>query len=346
MPEPNQFNSLGEKAKSLNIALKYTKGNMDKALQMVNGQLQDVIVTKGRFSVGNHTFGIFIFFYNYEHRYIMNVNSLISKSKSIHDKISINDNWKYFYHKFKDFVNLEVPPKYNTVSSYDFTNHLLNSLSGYDAYDYIIDKNLELATDAITEIISKLFNREEVFCQLEFEETNSLMIELSGIPVEDPPSSEQPVSIAQSEEENLMKKIESEAAHIINGRVIVSPVKGKYINDITVGDRIKVLLNQNDEIAVKVATAQKAITPEGDLLPVKARIKAKIPQPTGGFVLYGVVAKNILTKIIEEENVKIEMDNPIQPLETTNSPALPLYIAAGLAILLIALILLIFLIKI
>lgn len=348
MPENNQFNSLGETTKNINIALKYTNGDIEKARKMVTGQWNDVVVTKGRFSVGNHTFGIFLFFYNKENRYIMNINSLLSKSKSLHDKISINDNWKFFYSKFKDFVNLESPPENDSVSSYEFTRHLIDSLKGYEIYDYIAESNLELSTDALIEIIAKLFNREEVNCQIEFEQTSSLVLELSQIPVEEPPSSkEQADGTGISAEEKLMAKIESEAMHVIDGRVIVAPVKGKYIKDIQQGDKIKVLFtNEEDSIAAKVASAQKAITDEGEMLPVKARIKAKIPLKEGGFMLYGVVAKNILARIVEEENVKIEMDVPQQTPtnEKTNSPLL-LYVAFGSGILLIILVLIILLMK-
>ncbi|MCX7678773.1 MAG: hypothetical protein N2316_06105, partial [Spirochaetes bacterium] len=222
----------------------------------------------------------------------------------------------------------------------------INSITGYDIYDYISEKNLDLATDAITEIISKLFNRQEVNCQLEFEQTSSLMLELSEIPIEEPPNDDHFQETIQSEEEKLMKKIESEASHIINGRIIVSPIKGKYIRDIAVGDKIKVLLHENDDIAKKVAISQKAITPEGELLPVKARIKAKIPLPQGGFVLYGVVAKNILARIVEEENVKIEIDITQQQSETNNtSTHLPLYIVVGLGFFFIILLIIILLIK-
>ena len=348
MPEPNQFDSLGEKTKNINIALKYTNGDMEKARKMVNGQLNDVVIAKGRFSVANHTYGIFLFFYNKENRYIMNINSLLTKTKALHEKVSINDNWKFFYGKFKDFINLESPPENNSVSSYDFTRHLIDSLKGYEIFDYIAESNVELSTDALTEIISKLFNRDEVHCRLDFEQTSSLALELSGIPVEEPPSSlDQTETPGQTGEEKLMAKIESEAAHVIDGRVIVAPVKGKYIKDIEPGDKIKVLFtNEDDSIAVKVATAQKAITPDGEMLPVKARIKAKIPLKEGGFMLYGVVAKNILARIVEEENVKIEMDMPQQvpASDATNNPLL-LYIAFGSGIALIILILLILLMK-
>jgi len=311
MAETNQFDSLGEKTRLINTALKYTRGDVEKAKQMVNGQLNDVIITKGRFSVGGHTYGVFLIFFNIENNYIMNLNSLISDTRSIHDKVSINDGWKFFYSKFKDFVSNEVKSGPKGGGSYEFTRHLIESLGGYDVFGYIVENNIEIVTDILREIIEKYYNRDETQCQLDFEKTSSLQLELSGIPVEEPSiTKEKPGDETDpSEEERLIARIEKEADHVVDGRVIVSPVKGKYINDILTGDKMKVLLtNENDNIAVKVATAQKAITPDGEMLPVKARVKAKIPLREGGFMIYGVVAKNILVRIVEEENVKIEME--------------------------------------
>ncbi len=350
MAETNQYDSLGEKTRQINIAMKYTGGDVEKAKQMVNGQLDDVIIIKGRFSAGGHTYGVFLVFFNIEHNYIMNINSLLTDTKSIHDKVSINDGWKFFYSKFKDYVGSELKPGSGSGGSYEFTRHLADSLGGYDIFEYIVDNNIEIVTDILVEIIEKYYQRDETQCQLNFEKTSSLQLELLGIPAETVPiSREKPVdedTSSESEEEKLIAKIEKEAEHIVDGRVIVSPVKGKYINDILPGDRMKVLLtNENDDIAVKVATAQKALTSDGEMLPVKARVKAKIPLREGGFAIYGVVAKNILAKIVEEENVKIEMET-VQTAEVKagkDSQSL-LYLALLIGALLIGLLVIIMLV--
>ena len=348
MPELNQFDSLNEKTRHINIALKYTRGNMDKAKQMVNGQLNDVVITKGKFSVGGHTYGVFLIFLNLENNYIMNLNSLLSPSKSLIDKISVNDSWKFFYTKFKDVVNSEADSSQKAGSSYEFTRHLIESLSGYNVFDYISDNNIESVTDILRELIEKYYNRDEAQCQVDFENTSSLNLELAGIPVEEPTETTEkaPDGPGLSDEDKLIAKIEKEADHVIDGRVIVSPVKGKYINDIQQGDKIKILLkNEDDQISMKVAEAQKAITPDGEMMPVKARVKAKIPLMEGGYMIYGVVAKNILARVIEEENVKIEMDSSLQPeaKKETDSQTL-LYIAILIGALFIALLVIIMLI--
>jgi hypothetical protein len=348
MPELNQFDSLNEKTRHINIALKYTKGNMDKAKQMVNGQLNDVVITKGKFSVGGHTYGVFLIFFNLENNYIMNLNSLLSPNKSLIDRISVNDSWKFFYTKFKDVVNSEADSSQKAGSSYEFTRHMIESLSGYNVFDYIVDNNIESVTDILRELIEKYYNRDEAQCQVDFENTSSLNLELAGIPVEEPTAATDKgqEETGLTDEDKLIARIEKEADHVIDGRVIVSPVRGKYINDIQQGDKIKILLkNEEDQISAKVAAAQKAITPDGEMMPVKARVKAKIPLSGGGYMIYGVVAKNILARVVEEENVKIEMDTTqqIEERKETDGQTL-LYIAILIGALLIALLVIIMLI--
>jgi hypothetical protein len=348
MAETNQFNSLNEKTRHINIALKYTGGDMDRAKQMVNGQLNDVAITKGRFSVGGHTYGVFLVFFNLTNNYIMNLNSLLTQDKSLNDKISINDGWKFFHSKFKEVVSDETETNKTSGSTYDFTRHLINSLNGYGVFNYVAENNIEAVTDILREIIEKYYNRDETQCQIDFERTSSLNLELMGIPVEDPPSAQESGQSDQglSDVEKQIAEIEKEADHIITGRVIVSPVKGKYINDIQQGDKIRILLtSKEDEISVKVANAQKAITPDGEMLPVKARVKIKIPLAEGGFMIYGVVAKNILARVVEEENVKIEMESAPQAetvKETDNQTML--YIAVLIGALFIALLVIVMLI--
>ncbi len=115
-----------------------------------------------------------------------------------------------------------------------------------------------------------------------------------------------------------MREIEAQVEYVIPGSVIVSPVKGKYINDIKAGEKITVMLSGKDPVSDKIARMFNAITSDGQYLPVKARIKEKVPLSTGGFAIYALVAKNVLVKIIEEENVKIETDKQEQKKEESN----------------------------
>ena len=64
-----------------------------------------------------------------------------------------------------------------------------------------------------------------------------------------------------------------------------------------------------------------AFDQEGGRLPVPGRLKAKIPLEKGGTMLYAVVAKGVLAKIFEEENVKILLDQSMRKLSRASPQA-------------------------
>lgn len=335
----NEYNSLNDTTRLINSALRFTKGNVEKAKQMISGQFNDAVAVKGKFSIGEEIFGIFLIFCNNQTSSIMNANTLLSTSKSLNEKMRVNDNWKSFYVNFKNYVNTDKGEK-SLLDSYDFTNHLIESLAGYEAYSDINSHNIAVVTEILTEIIYKYNNLGHISCQIDFEDTNSLQIDLEGIPLEtgsEPNTAgNENEESAESTTEKTLDSIESQADYVIDGKVIVSPVKGKYINDIKIGEKIKVIpVNTSDEISIRVAKTLKAYSEEGAFLPITARIKAMVPMDGGGFMIYGVVLKNILIRILEEENVKIEVQAPrseTKPVSTESSLVVYISLLIGLII--------------
>ena len=306
----SQFDSLGEKAQSINIALKYTRGNLDKAKQMVSGEYDDVRIIKGRFSIDSQfKHGAFMLFLNIASNYVMNVNIFVATVKSLFEKTRIFDPWKAFHSNFLESLKQE---KEYAVDSYALNKHLSDSIVGYDIFQSVKDGNLDTVSIDIKDILGKFFKADQLVCQIDIEKTSSLAIDVAGIPIDVPPDLSagkggESEKMSDTDLDKKMNDIERQAEHIIGGRVIVSPIRGKYINDVRVGDQIKILLSHKDDISLSIAKMLNALDSDEEFLPVKVRVKAKIPLDGGGFIIYGVVAKNILVKIVEEENVKIEM---------------------------------------
>ncbi|HNR88165.1 MAG TPA: hypothetical protein PKM65_07480 [Spirochaetota bacterium] len=340
---PSQFDSLDKKTRLIKSALQFTNGDMDKAKQMASGQYNDVRVIKGKLSIeSSMVYGIFIIFVNAANRYIMNLNALLVASSGVFEKSKIFDGWKTFYGDYKKYVDREGD---NALGSYDFTTHLIGAIEGYNLYDHLEVENLDEITEDLKDIFKKYFKVDRVQCQIAIDPTNSLVIDAEGIPIEMPGSREGGADAreAAASVDQRMNEIESQAEHVIEGKIIVSPIKGKYINDIKAGESLKVVLTRDDEISMSVAKMTNAITEDDEFLPMKARLKAKIPLPEGGFVLYGVVAKNVLVKIIEEEDVKIEMDQQAaeKSSEKSDESRLFLYVALLCGAIIIMIILLI-----
>jgi hypothetical protein len=76
-----QYEAMGEKAKKIETALKFTDGDMEKAKLMASGKLQDVVVIKGKFvDPQKNISGILLAFVNIADEYISAIRSVQSST--------------------------------------------------------------------------------------------------------------------------------------------------------------------------------------------------------------------------------------------------------------------------
>jgi hypothetical protein len=321
----------------VDISLKYTGGDLEKAKSMASGQYDDTTVIKARFLVQEkkHS-GFFIVFINHDNDFISSLSSYISDNPGMFEKVRIFDDWKTLY---KDIKALSSSEK--ALDTQDFASFLIASFIGFDIFSDVKSKDLGVLSKAVNEIIGRSYNAKNVQSQIELDVTSSLTMELAGIRIQIPGSAGSQVSEitaeALSREDELIKKIESEAEFIIEGKTIVSPVRGKYLSDISSGEKIKVLLTGGDLITERILKLLNAYDISGKPGSVTGRVKAKIPMEKGGYIVYTVVAKGVLAKLIEEENVKIQTDVVTHEIEkeegTDNRLLIVMGILVGLIIL-------------
>lgn len=309
-----QYESLNEKTKMVDIAMKYTRGDIVKAKEMSGGQYLDIIVVKGKFLVEKKGLsGMFMAYFNYIHEYIASCSSIISSKTTLFEKMRVFDDWKSLN---KDLMAFRQGA--DIIDSQNFTYYLTDSFVGYDVFPDVQEKNLDDLTRTITEIIAKSFNVDSVKCQIELESTSSLALDLAGIKIDIPGSAGKEISDIVQEDDRIVK-VESEAKYVIEGKAIVAPVKGKNVIDLIPGDKIRVVLSGRDLVSDKILKMLNAYDGEGGRLPVPGRLKAKIPLEKGGTMLYAVVAKGVLAKIFEEENVKILLDQSMEEVQSAPS---------------------------
>ena len=300
----NPKDAFSEKTKHLNIALKYTDSDMERAKLMIAGQYNDVKVIKGKFSIEQESiFGLMIIFINIPNRYIMHFNSFIQPNESIVAKASIFDSWKAFNSDLTNFIKVE---ENNAIPTIDFSKQIPVSLENSNFYSELETDNLENLTKIFKDSVNKFYRTNSADCKINIDNTNSLTMELSNIRIETPKKSTGPESNAEYAEK--IAAIESKAAYVLNGRIIISPIKGKHISEIKIGEKIKILLTSNDSRNKQVAKSLKALSEDNEILPISMRITEKFPMEKKGYYIYGLIAKNVLVKIIEEEDVKIETD--------------------------------------
>lgn len=298
--------AFGEKTKLINMALKYTDGDMERAKFMISGQYNDVKIIKGKFDVKeSNVYGLFLIFFNLPNRYIMHINTFIQSKENVIAKASIFDSWKAYHADITNFEKTED----DFIPSGEFIKHVAYSLSSQNVYSEIETDNLEQLTRILTDIINKFYQTAYTVCKLSIENTNSLTMELANISIEEPQKA------ADKEPEKLdgeltgkIAAIESKAEYVLNGRIIISPIKGKHISEIKVGEKIKILLTGSDSINKQIAKSLKALSEDNEILPITMRITEKFPMDKKGYYIYGLIAKNVLVRIVEEEDIKIETD--------------------------------------
>ena len=296
----------------INIALKYTNGDMDKAKMMAMGSMFDVIVIKGKFAIEEqNTTGVFLAFFNFIDEYISAIESIIELDDAFSSKTKISDHWGGIY---KNIVSYEGKEKLNSDR---LNGDLYNSFLQLDLFPQIRNEDTNNVSSILIDILKECFESLNVDCQIEFEKTNSLELKLAGIEVMVPLSIENrkrssETEIAYDPDSPFGKKIasiESQAQFIINGSLIISPVRGKLLSELKPNEKIYVLLSDKDQISQKVLDTYKSRDVEGNPRPFLGKIVSVIPNEVDkGYIIYIVVAKGIYVKIIEEENLKIQTE--------------------------------------
>ncbi|HON15081.1 MAG TPA: hypothetical protein PLA51_01255 [Spirochaetota bacterium] len=313
MPEARE--SISEKAKRIETALKYTNGDMEKAKFMAGGKLQDIVALKGKFVVPDQNrSGAFIAFINVVQEYISAVVSITSNNTTTYTRLRIFDNWKSFYNNINAYSKSE-----DSTNSQELNEQLMTKMIQRDVFPDAQKMNLEYLSTVFQDIIKEIFQSEKAKSQLDIEKTNSMEVDLAGISImvpefetekeESPTEATEEKSVPDTAFGKRLSEIESKASFVVEGCCVLSPVRGKPISEVTVGERIMVSLTAGDPVSEKVIDAYKARDHEGKPLPIIGRVIEIVPnEQSKGVILYALVAKGIYAKIVEEEPVRIQTE--------------------------------------
>lgn len=310
-----------------NLALELCGGDENNARKMISGEYTDLKALKCRLSENSTgTFGGMIFFIKSSENTVLSASVFTFSDKLIFDKISPADPWKTFYSNI-----IRLSQNTQVSENPDLRNHMISSFEGFDVYPDIQASDIPSVSDKIEQITDKFLNSSGTSAEIEIEPLSSLSLYESKIPM-----LQKQQSSSRNPESDNRPDIEKEADFVMESKVIVSPVKGKYINDIRPGEMIKLLPLKDSALARKIAQAQKALGGDGEILPLRGRVKSVYPQDKG-YIIYCIIGKKILAKITEEENVKIETDSPgIGSRQQDKEKTLYLYIILLLGLILIS----------
>ncbi len=304
-------NNFSEQSKKLQIAMYYTYGDDDKARKMLTGSYLDLFVIKGRFS-SSSVYGAFILFFNLDYFKLVHSYSIACRSDETGD-VKTSKDWRNFE---KEIFEINKAGNLDEVFKGEFSAHL-NKIVNMKEFPKLI--KLMGQDDGIAvnhefqRLLTDLTGYQSLDVSIDYEKISSLTMEMCS-------STSSKISAAdlakgrakQLEPEIKIEKLDDplegkDVKLVLNGALILSPIKGKDIASLVEGDRIKISLVDNNPKAIEVARAFDAYDESGKFKPITGRIISR--KHDGAYTFFAIVARGIYVKIVEEEDrIKVSMD--------------------------------------
>jgi hypothetical protein len=303
--------SLSDFTRKLEIATFYANGDEERAKQIVAGTLKDIYVIKGRFS-STTSFGAFIAFINSQYLTLNNVYPVISNSFELKDLKTFSD-WTTFEKDITDFLNNN---EHDDVLGRQFRNSFTLSvtLQFVTELKRLVNDRKDMDINRFfQQVIQTRMGLQSVNMVVDVEEISSVDMELHSITsskmAEQPPPREKGLLEPEIEVESDVDDREvlkgKDVRLLLRGSLILSPLSGREIGLLVVGDRLKISVLDRHEKALQVLKAFNAIDNDG-ALPIMGRIVHMKHRADGGYTIYAVVAKGIYVRIEElEEGIKV-----------------------------------------
>lgn len=314
----NALNSLSGQTKKINIALHYVGGDMEKAKQMVANSYQDMLAVKCKFS-SSTLYGVFLLFFNYVYCRLDDSYWVVSADYTI-DNISNTSEWKIFEKDIDEARNKGDDSRLSNDFKEKFSKAFTVSV-GKKIYEYIKNNDSIQLNHYFQKYLQETTGLQRIDLNIDQQQITSLDMEENSISskkleakvLEGKKEEKTKKEAAQKAEDNINRPPEVGKAGvkmIINSTLILSPIKGKHITQLVVGDRIMTTLIDPHPQTIEIAKAFNAYNDENKKIsPIPARLKWIKYHDGIGYDIYAVIAKGIVVHIQEEEsNIKVSMD--------------------------------------
>ncbi len=351
MPEnlETATDSLSDYTRKLEIATFYANGDEERAKQIIAGTLKDIYVIKGRFS-STTSFGAFIAFANSQYLSLNSMYPVISNSFELKDLKTFKD-WITFEKDVTDFLkNNEHDDVLGRQFKHTFSSS--STLQFFTELKRLVNDKKDMDVNRFfQQVVQTRMGLQSVNMIVDVEEITSVDMELHSITsskiseypaVKEKTGSDPDIEVETDDDDRAILK-GKDVRLLLRGNLILSPLSGREIGLLVVGDRLRINIVDRHEKAVHVLQAFKAIGDEG-ARPITGRIVHLKHRADGGYTIYAIVAKGIYVKIEElEEGIKVAIDTSY--MEAKAEPAgmsrVTMGIIGGLSAALIALIILI-----
>ena len=308
--------NLSAETKKLEIASYYTHGNLEKAKEMITGSYKDVYALKIVFT--SSVYGAALIFMNNIYLEASSCYIIISHSFDVGD-IKTNIEWKLFEKSIAENIERK---EHDDILSNQLREGLLSAMAidQCNKIKALVDQNDAIAINHFFQnLLQDKAGFHKVNVSVDVELISSLDMEMNSTSSKKINPNELKGE-AKEEEKKDAKKDEAEKDDnplsgkevklVLRGSLILSPIKGREVSKLVVGDRVKISIIDKSTKAISVAKAFNAISEDGKMHPINGRIVSiKFDEKTG-YRIFAIVAKAIYMQIEEEEkNLKVAMDD-------------------------------------
>lgn len=303
--------NFSEQSKKHQIALYYTMGDQDKAKKMVTGGYTDLYVIKCIFS-SSSVYGGFIVFINTVYLKPVSGYIVVTRSFDLVDVKTTKD-WRAFE---RQLVESAKKGEHDEIFSNQVRDGLIKALTLQEISNLskLLDQDNGIAVNRyMQKFISNVAGLQNMELKADYERISSLAMELHSLTsakiqpdeLTKGQGNDQPSVVEIEKTEDVLAG--KEVKLMLNGALILSPLKGKEISRVIAGDRIMISLVDKNPRTIDVAKAFNAYDSEKGIRPIPGRVVSI--RLEGYYTIYAIVAKGIYVKIVEEEPlIKVAMD--------------------------------------
>jgi hypothetical protein len=308
--------SLSEQTRRLEIAKYYTHGNFENAKKMVSGSYKDLYAIKAKFS-SSSVYGAFLVFFNTVYQQLTDYFGIVSHEFTV-DDIKTTSDWKIFEQEISENLKLKL---HDDVLGNHLKEEINNTFTIQFGQDLkkLLDNNDEIGVNHLFQKVTQdKLGFSNVKISVDFNQLSSLDMEIHSISSKKVQPDEMKEGEKSGEDEvDDIERIDAEedpldgktVKLVLEGSLILAPIKGKEISSLVRGDRIKVKVIDKNPKGIALAKAFNAYE-EGKMLPITGRIVYIKSVPAGGYKIFAIVAKGIFIKIEEEEDqIKVAIDD-------------------------------------
>lgn len=303
----------------LSNALRYTDGDMQKAKDMIAGVYTDISVIKLLFRASNvGKYGLVVIFINTEKNYLQKFYSVVSKNEQICNEKPYNE-WQHFFSTILETTYSELNEIVSTsqlgsAMEKELSPAIVSVLSDKINSNDTVSLNLQFE-----KMISFIFKTDQIELDIKIEKAGSIFVEEGIFTVEqeiktaiegEPEIKEDKKSVVtKSPVDTTVQEKDKEFIDMGNtlvpARLVLSPVKGKWINQLLLGEEVKVKLSDKSPRAVAIAD-KLGCRVDGKMKSISGSVESITKTPRG-WLIYITLAPNLVAKILEEEDVKVAL---------------------------------------